>query len=171
MSKFRLFLISGIFLIIKGKGFKQRKKNKNDRISVDITIYFSHILTHWEEFKMSKLQSYAAGFIVGALAGSLAVLLSTPKSGKELRNDFSDVRIRLKTTANELKRDTIELKNNIVKLSAVGKETIKTIGSDLKTDVINWKEEVDPSIQTLKADIEALKAKAEQAAIEIRKTK
>lgn len=118
---------------------------------------------------MSKLQSYAAGFILGAFAGSLAVLLSTPKSGKELREDFSDVRIRLKTTANELKRDTIELKNNIVKLGAVGKETIKNIGSDLKTDVINWKDEVDPSIQSLKADIEALKAKAEQAAIDIRK--
>lgn len=119
---------------------------------------------------MSKLQSYVTGFFVGTLAGGLVVMLSAPKSGKELRNDFSNAKIRLKTTSNQLKRESIELKNNVIQLSAEGKKTFKNVGIELKNTVNNWKEEVNPTINNLKKDIEALKTKAEQAAIELKRS-
>ncbi|MFA8439101.1 YtxH domain-containing protein [Pueribacillus sp. YX66] len=116
---------------------------------------------------MSKFQQYTAGFLVGSLAGSLIVLFSTPRSGKELRARFTTAKNKLKNTSNQLKSDVSSLKNNIVQLQTESTKALKTVGNDLKDAITNWKEETNPVIQSLKTDIEALKEKAEQTAKEL----
>lgn len=116
---------------------------------------------------MSKFHQYAAGFLIGTLAGSLIVLFSTPQSGKELRLRCKKMKNKLKRSSHQLKRDIASFKHNFQQLQIESKKAIKTVGHDIKDSFHNWKEETDPILRKLKSDIDALKAKAEQTAKEL----
>lgn len=116
---------------------------------------------------MSKFQQYTAGFLTGALAGGLIILFSTPQSGKDLRSRFTSARNKIKSSSLQFKQDFSSLKNNIIQLQSESKKALKTVGTDLKDAISQWKEESDPVIHSLRTDIEALKEKAELAAKEM----
>ncbi len=117
---------------------------------------------------MGKFRTCVTGFFVGSLAAGLTVLLTTPRSGRELRYQINTTGENLKKTSKQIKSDISQLKNNFIELQSRSKHTLKSVGSDLKEAITNWKEDTNPVIQSLKADIEALKEKAEQAAKEMK---
>ena len=109
-----------------------------------------------------KIVPLFLGVATGAIAGAAAVLLSTPKSG-------SEVRISLKSTSNDL-RDKLsdikyqmqDLKNSIGNLTKESKEVIPNAIEEIKADVEQWKNETAPLQAKLQAEISAIQTAIEE---------
>jgi gas vesicle protein len=62
---------------------------------------------------MSKSKSMVVGFALGSVVTAAATLLSTPKAGKEIRQDLKTNVDKVKSTFSTIKRDGIQLRAKI----------------------------------------------------------
>lgn len=91
---------------------------------------------------MSRAKSLVLGLVVGGAVSASVALLTTPSSGRDLRN-----RIReqdLKELFNNLKEDGIRLKRQITETSKESAILIKDLTNDIKESVEEWKQTVEP---------------------------
>lgn len=95
-------------------------------------------------FGMINSKSLLLGFLAGGLVSAAATLLTTPKAGKELREDVkikSDEAIRY---MNHLRTEGVDLKEQITKTSKEGAALIKDLSADVKESIESWKKTVEP---------------------------
>jgi gas vesicle protein len=106
---------------------------------------------------MKKTQkSVLIGFAVGTIVTAAATLLSTPKSGRELRKDIKDSTNKLKLTMMDVKKEGISLKEQIIQVSKEGVDAFKEVATDLKEDIKTWRKEIEPNIDHIKGDVETI---------------
>ncbi|MED3648843.1 YtxH domain-containing protein [Halalkalibacterium halodurans] len=103
-----------------------------------------------------KIRPFFYGALTGAILASIATLLIAPTSGKELQKKCKAKGRSLQQSIEQMKHDGIQLKDRISKTSKMTSEALKTVGPEIKTSLDQWKEDVDPSLQKLKDDIEQL---------------
>jgi gas vesicle protein len=91
---------------------------------------------------MGKGKSLFVGFLVGSVVAAATTLLTTPKSGNELRKELID-------KINYLKKEG----KNISNLSKEGVDTLKEVATDVINVIDNWKEEIEPHKQKILDEI------------------
>lgn len=104
-------------------------------------------------------KSLLSGIIAGSLIASAAALLTTPASGKKLRQNCKVTTSRwqkdLAQIATDSKAASVQLKTT-AKLS---KDAFDSVGEEVKKSVDHWRSDVEPTLTKLKEDIEALQKK------------
>lgn len=92
-----------------------------------------------------KAKSLLIGFLTGTVVAGAATLLSTPSSGKDLRNRIKTNTEEIKNTIDELKVKMLNIKDDTMEASQISKETVKTFISDVQVVIESWKREIEPN--------------------------
>lgn len=101
-------------------------------------------------------KSLLYGFVTGIALGSIATLLTTPKSGNEVQKIIKDNYDKLNDFMSNAKKETIAVKDQVKETIQISTDTIKTVSNELKDSVQTWQSEVEPALAKLKEDIEQL---------------
>lgn len=96
------------------------------------------------------------GIITGITIGSVATLLTTPKSGKEVKKEIKQNYVQLNNFIHKAKNDSLAVKDQVKETIQLSTNTIKTVSKELKDSVEVWQSEVEPTLQKLKEDIDQL---------------
>lgn len=110
---------------------------------------------------MSDMKSIAAGLFTGMIAAGSAALLTTPKSGKAVRDNMRDKSNELQQGFKQFKDDCVEVKNQLVQTKAsipVAKETAK----EIKEEIDHWKNDIEPNMRTLQSSMSEAQNTVEQ---------
>lgn len=111
---------------------------------------------------MAKNTSFFTGLIVGGIVGGIATLLTTPSSGKELRANLQANRKRLDTTLQQLKNESIILKNQMKEAAIEGTQVVKEVSADIKNAINQFKQEIEPHKIELQKEIDEVEKKIKQ---------
>ncbi|MFC7372856.1 YtxH domain-containing protein [Fictibacillus iocasae] len=79
---------------------------------------------------MSKKKSAITGFAIGTVVTAAATLLSTPKAGKEVRQDLKKGMDKVKTSISNVKKEGILLKDRISFAKKEQKEAMEEVAAD-----------------------------------------
>ncbi|MGM0876261.1 MAG: YtxH domain-containing protein [Bacillota bacterium] len=111
---------------------------------------------------MSKNKSLLCGLLVGGLIGGIAVLMSTPSTGKELRGQLQINRRKLEETLQQLKTESIALKDQIIITAKESSGVVKEVSTDLKRTINQFQQEIAPHKKDLQKEIEEVELKIKQ---------
>ncbi len=96
-------------------------------------------------------KSLFLGLLVGSVIGASATLLSTPESGRDVRNRIKEQLVELKLTINNLTEQLRETsKESIV--------VVKELTEEMKKSVEEWKETVEPHQEGIYQYLEQIEA-------------
>jgi gas vesicle protein len=109
-----------------------------------------------------KVKSLLTGFITGTVVAGAAVLLSSPTSGKELRNRTKTSRLEMNEIAKEIKTRVMNMKEDVIVPSKISKETITAFSQDVKNLLDNWKKEIEPNKEELTKNMKEIEAKVQE---------
>jgi gas vesicle protein len=119
-----------------------------------------HIFSHHEyEQKirrfpfMSKAKSFITGVICGGAVAGLAVLFSTPSSGKAMRGKLKEKGNDIKKTLADITADTKLLKRQIVETASEGKEVFQELKEDMQDTLSNWKQDISQNKRHIEQEI------------------
>lgn len=107
---------------------------------------------------MINSKSLLLGILAGGVISAAVTLLSTPKSGREIRADVKQRSEDIIQTMNRLRAEGIDLKEQLTKTSKEGAALIKELSSDMKSSIESWRQTVEPhqkNIQKYLTQIEA----------------
>lgn len=94
---------------------------------------------------MINTKSLMLGIVVGGVVSATATLLSTPKSGKDLRNNMKHYSNEAIDSFNRFREDGMDIKEQITKTSKEGGVSlIKDLSLDVKESIESWKKTVEP---------------------------
>src|SRR5699024_9835860 len=93
---------------------------------------------------MAKGKSLLLGFVVGGVISAGATLLTTPRSGKDLRLNVKDQGLEWKYMLENVKNDGLRLKDQIVETSKEGAAMMIHLTKEMKDSVTEWKGAVEP---------------------------
>jgi len=109
-----------------------------------------------------KASTFIVGLATGVLAGSAAVLFSTPQSGSELRSNVKTVSSDWKEKLSEVKFQINDLKQSIAGLSKEAKTEIPQTIEELKQSVQAWQTETAPIQENLQNEINSIQLAMEE---------
>lgn len=107
---------------------------------------------------MSKGKSFLLGFMIGGATSAVATLLSTPSSGKELRERVKEQSVEWKEMADKLMKDGLRLKDQIAKTSKEGVALVNNLTQEMKKSVEEWKVAVGPHQENIHEYLEQIEA-------------
>ncbi|WP_226659462.1 YtxH domain-containing protein [Pseudalkalibacillus hwajinpoensis] len=116
---------------------------------------------------MGKTKTLLTGFIFGGVVSAASVLLTTPKSGKELIAETKVKGDDIKEGFAKLKSDLNELTAQVKQLSSEGKEVIQEVAADLKRSITSYQEDIQPNLTRLKEDVEEMQKTIETVKDEV----
>ena len=93
----------------------------------------------------------------GAVAG-LAVLFSTPSSGKDMRGKLKEKGNDIKKTLADITADTKLLKRQIVETASEGKEVFQELKDDMQDTLSNWKQDLSQNKRHIEKEILDIKS-------------
>ena len=105
---------------------------------------------------MARGKSFVIGFMIGGAASAIATLLSTPSSGKELRDRVKQQSKEWKEMADNLLRDALRLKDQIAETSKEGVALINNLTQEMKKSVEEWKIAVEPHQENIHGYLEQI---------------
>ncbi|WEG12030.1 YtxH domain-containing protein [Pullulanibacillus sp. KACC 23026] len=105
---------------------------------------------------MGKAKSFLLGFTFGSVAAASAVLLSTPKAGKQFRTTLKDKVGEMSASVDDIKNAVNQAKENINDLKTKGMPLVRTTVNDVKELVDTWKSQVQPHLGKLLQDSKSL---------------
>lgn len=100
-----------------------------------------------------KVTQCLFGIAVGALASASAVLLSTPKSGREVRSSLKSTLTDYQEQFSDVKIQLQDLKNTLGNLTKESKEVIPETMEAMKESITEWQNETAPIQHQLQAEI------------------
>ena len=109
-----------------------------------------------------KASTFFVGLVSGIVAGSAAVLFSTPQSGSELRSNVKTVSNDWKEKLSEVKFHISDLKQSIAGLTKEAKTEIPQTIEELKKSVQQWQTETAPIQQNLQNEIASIQMAVEE---------
>jgi gas vesicle protein len=116
---------------------------------------------------MGKAKTLLTGFIFGGVVSAASVLLTTPKSGKELIAETKVKSDDIKEGFAKLKSDLNELSTQVKQLSSEGKEVIQEVAADLKRSISSYQQDIQPNLARLKEDVEEMQKTIETVKDEV----
>ena len=109
-----------------------------------------------------KASTFFVGLVTGVIAGSAAVLFSTPQSGSELRSNVKTVSSDWKEKLSEVKFQISDLKQSIAGLTKEAKTEIPQTIEELKQSVHQWQMETAPMQENLQNEIASIQLAMEE---------
>ncbi|MCM2676673.1 YtxH domain-containing protein [Alkalicoccobacillus plakortidis] len=109
-----------------------------------------------------NLKSVGIGLLTGTVISGVAVLLTAPASGRDIRNGCQSSIQSFRQSAKQLSREGIEIKDQAVETIKFGGDILKTASSELKTSFEQWQEDTAPSIDRIKAEVEGVQKNIEE---------
>ena len=110
---------------------------------------------------MNKKQ-FTYGIFIGGAVGALSALLSTPVSGKHLREQAKETTQEWIQMTKDISANLKELKSSLTTLTEEGKMIINDLLSDIKVNLKDWQESIEPTKQHLQKDIEEIQSTIEE---------
>lgn len=111
---------------------------------------------------MSKAKSFLTGVICGGAVAGLAVLFSTPSSGKDMRHKLKEKGTDLKKTLADITADTKLLKRQIAETASEGKEVMQELKEDMHETLSTWKEDISQNKRHIEHEIEEIQKSIEK---------
>ncbi|MEH7457684.1 general stress protein [Bacillus pseudomycoides] len=102
---------------------------------------------------MSKAKSFVTGIICGGAVAGLAVLFSTPSSGKVMRSKLKEKGNDIKKTLADITADTKLLKRQIVETASEGKEVFQGLKDDMQDTLSTWKQDISQNKRHIEQEI------------------
>ncbi|QUG42735.1 YtxH domain-containing protein [Psychrobacillus sp. INOP01] len=103
-----------------------------------------------------KLAPLFCGLATGLLVGASTVLMTTPKSGMEVRSSFKASSNDFRDKLSDIKLQLANVKNSINNLTNSSKEVVPGTIEDLKSSIAHWKNETAPIQAHLQAEISSI---------------
>ena len=103
-----------------------------------------------------KTGQFITGAIVGAAVAATAVLLSTPKSGSDLRLGIKSQSTETKLQVVDAKNKSADVKHALTILKNEVQNNIPIIINEYKQTIQKFQKEIEPNIQSLKAHADEL---------------
>src|SRR5690625_7818780 len=103
---------------------------------------------------MSRGKSFLLGFMIGGAATTVATLLSTPSSGKDLRGRVKNQSIEWKSMLDNVKQDALHLKDQVTKTSKEGVALISDLTQEMRLSVEDRKLAVRPHQANMQDNLE-----------------
>ena len=88
----------------------------------------------------------------------LAVLFSTPSSGKDMRGKLKEKGNDIKKTLADITADTKLLKRQIVETASEGKEVFQELKDDMHDTLSNWKQDISQNKRHIEKEILDIKS-------------
>lgn len=98
-------------------------------------------------------KAFLSGIITGTIIGGGVTLLTTPKSGRDLKKGIIENSKQFKNKVSTVKSESIQLKNEIKETTKDGVSTIINVSNDLKSSVEEWKNDVEPNVKNIYENI------------------
>ncbi|MDC2863693.1 MULTISPECIES: YtxH domain-containing protein [unclassified Bacillus (in: firmicutes)] len=111
---------------------------------------------------MSKSKSFLTGVICGGAVAGLAVLFSTPSSGKDMRGKLKEKGNDIKKTLADITADTKLLKRQIVETASEGKEVIQELKDDMHETFSTWRQDISQNKRHIELEIENIQKSIEK---------
>ncbi|WP_407271629.1 YtxH domain-containing protein [Radiobacillus sp. PE A8.2] len=105
---------------------------------------------------MANGKSLLIGFLFGGTISAAATLLSTPRSGKELRQDAMTKGEDFLHTVDKLKLQGTQLKEQITQTSKEGAALVKDLTADMITSIESWKQTIEPHQKNIQKYLEQI---------------
>lgn len=115
-----------------------------------------------EGCSLSNNKSLLVGLLVGGVIGGVATLLSTPSSGKELRSQINLNRKQIEDLVNQLKKESKELKVQLVQTAKEGSEVVKEVSADLMKSIQQYQQDTEPHKENIMKEIEEIDSRIKQ---------
>ncbi len=109
-----------------------------------------------------KVSQLLIGVALGALTGATTVLLSTPKSGTEVRENIKTVSADYKEKLSDINDQLRKVKVSIQSLKAESQVMIPRTVKDVKESVEKWQNGTLPLQQQLQNEISSIQTAIEQ---------
>lgn len=107
---------------------------------------------------MSKGKSVVLGFLVGASVSAGVTLLSTPESGRQLRNRVKDQSMELGNLLYSLKEESLKLKNQLLRTSKEGAVLVRELTEEMRKSVEDWRDTVEPHQENIHQSLEQIES-------------
>lgn len=111
---------------------------------------------------VSKNNALLCGLLVGGIIGGITTLLATPSSGKELRGQLQINRKKLEETLQQIKDESIALKDQIVITAKESTGILQDVSADLKKTINQFQQEIEPHKKDLQKEFEEVELKIKQ---------
>ncbi|HET7628157.1 MAG TPA: YtxH domain-containing protein [Bacillales bacterium] len=118
---------------------------------------------------MIKTRSFLSGFLFGGFLAGSAVLLSTPKSGKEIREQTRHGVSQARNTWHELSAETVTLKNDLLTAARNSLPAIKEGTKEIKQSIANWRKDTESDLERLQKRIRELNEQMDQLESTVKK--
>ncbi|MGV3489019.1 MAG: YtxH domain-containing protein [Tuberibacillus sp.] len=111
---------------------------------------------------MGKALSFVCGFVAGGLAAGVTVLLSTPKSGIEVRRDLKEKWDDANLNFIDMKTAVASVKDSIGEFKKKGLPALQSTAREVKTIIQTWKEDIKPNLQNISSRMKDLDEEREK---------
>ncbi|WP_456276026.1 YtxH domain-containing protein [Bacillus sp. AK128] len=91
-----------------------------------------------------KTNTFLVGVIVGSIVGGISMLLSTPKSGSQLRASIKENSQDLSEKLYNLKIEAKDFLQLLEQSTKDGKEVVKEFTEDVQNTIVSWKKDIAP---------------------------
>lgn|SRR5699024_8027153 len=118
---------------------------------------------------MSRGKSLFLGFLVGGTISAAATLLSTPTSGRDLREQIKKQSKDWKETIDDLVHDGLKLKDQIAQTSKEGIALVNELTQEMKKSVEEWKVAVEPHQESIHDYLEQIESSLKDLEEKIKK--
>ncbi|WP_243291458.1 YtxH domain-containing protein [Bacillus sp. FJAT-47783] len=119
---------------------------------------------------MANNKSFFLGFMIGGIISGAAVLLSTPSSGKDVRNRVQQGRKRLDDLLQELRKEGSHLKEQITDSAKESISIVKDVTTDINKSIQAWKKDIEPHTKEIQHELKEIEAKMKELEQSIRQT-
>lgn len=109
-----------------------------------------------------NMKSSFLGLAVGIVGGATAMLLSTPQSGKNVRQSFKSMKDASQQVGSEFQQRFSSIKDAVRMIKQEAQTTVPTVIADVKTSVQKFQQETGPIQQRLKGNIDAMSQSAKE---------
>ncbi|MEG0258782.1 MAG: YtxH domain-containing protein [Lysinibacillus sp.] len=103
-----------------------------------------------------KAKSFLIGLTAGIVGGTIAVMLSTPQSGQQLRSTIKVNSASTKYKLQDVKDQISQVKQAVTHLKNESKNNIPLIINNLKQTIQTFTTEIEPTKNNLQQEIESL---------------
>lgn len=109
-----------------------------------------------------NMKSSLLGLAVGIVGGATAMLLSTPQSGKDVRQSFKSTKEASHEVGSELQQRFSSIKDAVDMIKSEVQTTLPNVVTDVKTSVQKFQEDTAPIQNRLKGNIDATSQSANE---------
>lgn len=107
---------------------------------------------------MSKSKSILLGLLIGGTVSATVTLLTTPSSGKNIRQKIATQSLEWKRIADDIIKEGLYLKDQIAKTSKEGVALINELTTEMKESVEEWKTAIEPHQENIHDYLEQIEA-------------